>query len=277
MAKYAEVEFRCSNDEQQNIIIALLMNIKYEGFEQDDNSLKAYIRQEEFNEEKIEDIAKAQTISYTIQQIKETNWNALWESNFQPVVVDDFVHGTPWVGIRADFHEPMTGVEHEIIITPKMSFGTGHHATTFMMIQQMREIDFKGKKVFDFGTGTGILAILAEMLGASLVLAVDNDEWSIANATENMERNNCVKVKLEKAYTINSNDQYEIIMANISKNVIIDNFSSLVKRLAPTGILLLSGLLVEDKADIAKEADKFSLSIKKVVSHNNWISLIISH
>ena len=267
MVKYVQVEFICLNNEQQNIIIALLMNIKYEGFEQDDNSLKAFIRQDDFNKEELEQIAKAQTISYTIQQIKETNWNAVWESNFQPVVVDDFV------GIRADFHKPVNGVEHEIVITPKMSFGTGHHATTFMMIQQMRKIDFTGRTVFDFGTGTGILAILAEKLGAASILAVDNDEWSITNTMENLERNNSVKVKLEKADTINSSGQYEIILANINKNVIIDNFSALVKRLAPAGILLVSGLLAEDEASIINEAGKFSLTITKITFNNNWISI----
>ena len=117
--------------------------------------------------------------------IPEANWNQVWESNFDPVIVDDFV------AIRADFHEPVKGVSLEIIITPKMSFGTGHHATTYMMIEQMRELDFTGKSVFDFGTGTGVLAILAEKLGANKVIAVDNDEWSIENAEENFEKNNC--------------------------------------------------------------------------------------
>ena len=186
-------------------------------------------------------------------------------------MVDDFV------GIRADFHEPVAGVEHEIVITPKMSFGTGHHATTFMMIQQMREIDFTGKSVFDFGTGTGILAILAEKQGASKIFAVDYDEWSIENAKENLAKNNCSKFVLKKADHAVGEGQYDILLANINKNVILENFSTLVKNMTPSGLLLLSGLLAEDEADIIQASTIFSLTIVKIISKNNWISLKLSH
>jgi ribosomal protein L11 methyltransferase len=168
-------------------------------------------------------------------------------------------------------------VEHEIVITPKMSFGTGHHATTFMMIQQMQEIDFSGKKVFDFGTGTGILAILAERLGAKKIIAVDNDDWSIANTAENLERNNCSKVELKKADKVTADERFDIILANINKNVILDNFSSLVKQLSSKGILLLSGLLTEDEADILAEAGKFPLIFSVKSASNNWVALRFCH
>ena len=163
------------------------------------------------------------------------------------------------------------------MITPKMSFGTGHHATTFMMIQQMREIDFTGKTVFDFGTGTGILAILAEKLGASKIVAVDYDEWSIANAEENLVRNKCSKVGLKKADTAAGEEQYDIILANINKNVILDNFSSLVKKLSHPGILLFSGLLEGDENDITTAASKSALRFSVKSSRNNWIALRFIH
>lgn len=135
--------------------------------------LKPFIPVDNFDETLFDKIVQSNNLSFTTSIIKETNWNQLWESNFNPIIISDFA------AIRADFHKPIGEVKHEIIITPKMSFGTGHHATTYMMIHQMKEMDFTNKTVLDFGTGTGILSILAEKLGAAKVIAIDNDEWSI--------------------------------------------------------------------------------------------------
>jgi ribosomal protein L11 methyltransferase len=271
MNQYIQIEFRNLSAEQSDLLIAQLSEIGFDGFEEGENSLKAFIPENDFITTALKEIATSQNVSFIQTTIEETNWNAVWESNFPPVIVDDFV------AIRADFHEPIAGVEHEIAITPKMSFGTGHHATTFMMIQQMREIDFAGKTVFDFGTGTGILAILAEKLGASKIFAVDYDEWSIDNAEENLVRNNCLKFELKKADTAAGEEQYDVILANINKNVILDNFSLLAKQLISSGILLISGLLADDEADIVEIAGKFSLYLRKKNTQNNWISLRFSH
>ena len=157
----------------------------YDGFETKDDSLHAFINSEDFNTLFIAEISNKYQIDYEVKEVRNENWNALWESNFEPVTVDNDI------GIRAHFHPPFHDVRHEIIITPKMSFGTGHHATTFLMMQQMLQVNFTGKKIFDFGTGTGILAILAEKLGAGKVLATDIDEWCISNSLENTEQNNC--------------------------------------------------------------------------------------
>ena len=270
MNKYIQVEIQNISTEQSELLIAELSMIGFEGFEEDENLLKAFIPEEDFDEAVIDEIVARNNVSYNQTTIEETNWNAVWESNFEPITVDDFV------GIRAHFHEPMKGVGHEIVITPKMSFGTGHHATTFMMIQQMREIDFKKKTVFDFGTGTGILAILAERLGADKILAVDNDDWSIENTKENLERNNCTKVELKKAEDASTNQNFDIILANINKNVILDNFLVLTQQLKKDGVLLLSGLLAEDEKDIAIAAGKFSLVMGKITKNNNWISIRFS-
>lgn len=273
MGQFIQIEFQNISSEQSDLLVAELSMIGFDGFEEGENNLKAFILEENFNEDAVNRIVAAQKLSFTKSVIEETNWNAVWESNFQPVIVDDFVHGTPWVAIRADFHEPIKEAGHEIVITPKMSFGTGHHATTYMMVQQMRTIDFAGKTVFDFGTGTGVLAILAEKLGAAKVFAVDNDEWSITNAEENRQRNNCSRIILEKAGDAKTGEQYDIILANINKNVILDNFSSLVRQLTPKGTLLLSGLLQEDEADILAEAGKYPLILNGKTTNRGWISL----
>jgi len=270
MISYIQIEFQDIATDQSDLLIAALSMIGFEGFEEGEKDLKAFIPFDEFDEAALKEIAEKNGLDFIQTTIEETNWNAVWESNFQPVVVDDFV------GIRADFHEPLKGVELEIVITPKMSFGTGHHATTYMMIEQMRKIDFTGKTVFDFGTGTGILAILAEKLGAERIVAVDNDEWSITNTAENLQRNHCTKVQLEKVDNADGNHQYDVILANINKNVIIDNLSSLIKQLSPDGILLVSGLLQADEQDILSAAGKFPLKFMEKNSNNNWIALLFS-
>jgi ribosomal protein L11 methyltransferase len=271
MSGYIQLEFTPGNSETSELLLASLCVAGFEGFEEGKGWLKAYTTSENYNEAIINEIVKRFNVNYKKNIIDETNWNQLWESNFQPVIINDFV------AIRADFHEPIIEVRHEIVITPKMSFGTGHHATTFMMMQQMREIDFTGNSVLDFGTGTGILSILAEKMGATRIIAVDNDDWSIKNATENLQRNNCTRVELKKTDSIAGDQQFEVVLANINKNVILDNFSLLVKQLAQGGVLLLSGLLTEDKSDMMIEASKFSLHLVKITEDNNWICLRFNH
>jgi len=267
MPHHIQITFHDLQPEQQDVLIAHLAEAGYDGFEQTDTQLKAFIPDSHYDKALLHELAFKYQVPYTEELIAAQNWNALWESNFQPVVVDDFT------GIRADFHEPLQNVQHEIIITPKMSFGTGHHATTYMMIQQMREIDFSGKTVFDFGTGTGVLAILAEKLGAAYVLAIDNDEWSISNATENCQRNECGHIQLQQADTAATGESYDIILANINKNVILDNLVSLTSQLKKEGVLLLSGLLSEDEADIRTAMEPYPLTIGKKLEKNNWICL----
>jgi ribosomal protein L11 methyltransferase len=152
-----------------------------------------------------------------------------------------------FVGIRATFHPPLEKIQHEIIITPKMSFGTGHHATTFMMIQQMKEIDFKGKTVLDFGTGTGVLAILAAKLGAANVYAIDYDEWSITNTIENIQQNGSSNIRVAQLATLPAGEKFDIILANINLNVILDNLKSIVLSSISNTYVLLSGFLLQDE------------------------------
>lgn len=268
MGNHIAITFAAIQPEQQELVIANLADAGYEGFEEKETELKAFVSESAFEPSLLKELAFKYQLTYTVQTIAAQNWNAVWESNFQPVIVDDFV------AVRAHFHEAAKGVEHEIVITPKMSFGTGHHATTFMMMQQMRGIDFKNKKVFDFGTGTGVLAILAEKLGAKKILAVDNDDWSIENAAENFSRNSCAAIELRKVDTAFAvGELFDIILANINKNVILDNMGVLARQVVPGGTLLFSGLLKEDERDIIASAEKQMLVFAGSVEKDNWLCL----
>ena len=264
---YIKITFADLQPEQKEILIAQLADAGYEGFEEKDSSLDAFINSISFDKIIVNEISFKYQTPYTKEKIAETNWNQVWESNFEPVIVNDYV------AIRADFHKPITNTKFEIVITPKMSFGTGHHATTYMMIELMKEIDLNGRSVLDFGSGTGILAILAEKEGAKNIDAIDNDDWSIANAAENFEKNNCTKINLRKASNPASDIRFDIILANINKNVIIENMALLSELLNNGGQILLSGLLKEDKDEILSIATELRLKFKKELIRNNWIAL----
>ena len=255
-----------ATEQEQEILISQLEELYANGFEQTQDALIAYFPVNNFESYAVNGILK--NYQYSITTVEEQNWNAVWESNFEPVVVEDFC------AIRAEFHQPITNVSYEIVITPKMSFGTGHHATTNMMIQQMKDMDFTGKHVFDFGTGTGILAILAEKLGSEKIQAIDVDVWSIENARENINRNGCSKINVELSSQLPA-QQFDIILANINRNVILQYLPGLKEILNnEQGELLLSGLLVSDKEDIMNACMNQGLKLIKELERNSWISLL---
>src|SRR6186997_2679937 len=264
---YIKITFADLQPEQREILVAQLADAGYEGFEEKDTSLDAFINSKRFDTVIVNEISFKYQTPYTKEKIAETNWNQVWESNFEPVIVNDYV------AIRADFHKPITNTKFEIVITPKMSFGTGHHATTYMMIELMKGIDLKGKSVLDFGTGTGILAILAAKSEAKNILAIDNDEWSIANAKENFVKNNCTKINLRRASDTASEMKFDVILANINKNVILENLVLLREQLNKGGQILLSGLLEDDKEEILSIATQLNLKLKKELIRSNWIAL----
>jgi ribosomal protein L11 methyltransferase len=268
MLNYIHLKFATTSKEQQEILIALLSDQGFEGFEEGNNYLSAFIPENQWHQQATDAIRIGEEpLSYTTEVIAPRNWNEEWEKNFEPVIVHDFC------AVRAHFHQPVKEVQYEVIITPKMSFGTGHHATTFMMIEFMQQLDLRNKTVLDFGTGTGILAILAEKQGASAVTAIDNDDWSINNAAENIGVNKATKIVLEKAHDLQKFTLFNVILANINKHVLLANMAALKQHLTPGGVLIMSGLLSGDRQDIEHTAGEANLKIVEQKQQNNWIAL----
>jgi ribosomal protein L11 methyltransferase len=255
--------------EIKDILIAQLADVGYEGFEEAGEQLIAYIPAEQFDENIITGMLGSHGLDYTKETIEQANWNAVWESNFQPVLVGSFC------GIRAGFHDSLQGqVEHEIVITPKMSFGTGHHATTYSVIRLMEETDFRDKRVFDFGTGTGILAILADKLGAAQADAIDNDSWAVDNALENAETNHAaVRIWKEDQLDTLEAGSYDVVLANINRNILLANMKNMKRILKNHGILILSGILQEDEPAIVKAAGENGLALDKKAEKEHWLAL----
>lgn len=255
----------------QEIIMAELQAIGFDGFEEDDatESLHAYINQEDYNELLVNEIALHHQITYSTKVIEPQNWNALWESNFNPIQVDDAV------GIRANFHAPIKNVKHEIVITPKMSFGTGHHNTTYMVMQLMSSINFTNKSVYDFGSGTGILAIYAAKLGATEIIAVDNDDWCIENSLENCANNECSFININKVETAKIDTQFDVVLANVNLNIIQDNLHFIAESVKPNGVLIVSGIMVEDELVVKKWFEDLSFMNTKTLNKDGaiWIAM----
>ncbi len=271
MSTTIQVSIDVADEAIKDLMIAELADLGFDGFEETETGLLSYIALAGFDGELtsgLEELVNRYGLTYTSNAIDKQNWNALWESNFEPVLVDDFV------GVRANFHDSFNGaVEHDIIITPKMSFGTGHHGTTYSVMQLMRGIDFANKSVFDFGTGTGLLAILAHKLGAVDILAVDNDDWCIENASENIVVNNTQSIEIHKVDNAKLNKKFNIIIANINKNIILDNLAFLAEAIVPGGVVLLSGLLVEDEPEIESACAALGWKHQETRTRNNWIAL----
>ncbi len=241
---YIELVFTTRDASEADLLIGLLSDIGFDGFREEQDTLYACIEQSVFDQKRLSETLPERVAVSAMQEIREENWNALWESSFEPVVIPGRL------SVRAAFHQPVNGVAREIIITPKMSFGTGHHATTSLMLEVMLDVPFHQTHVLDFGTGTGVLAILAAQLGAVSVTAIDNDTWSIENARENLSVNKCKGIELVLADQLPDNETFDVILANINRNVILANADRLSELLKSDGRLLLSGLLVEDRPDI---------------------------
>ncbi|RYD57418.1 MAG: 50S ribosomal protein L11 methyltransferase [Sphingobacteriales bacterium] len=267
--EYRQVTFSPTDESLNAILIAELAEESFEGFEEQESALIAFIDEGQYKEDVVAAIALQHELQYEVKNIPQQNWNAEWEANFQPVVVQDFCT------IRADFHQLDIRTPYEIIITPKMSFGTGHHSTTQLMIQMMKDLPLDGAKVLDFGTGTGILAILAEKLGAAEVTAIDNDEWSYTNTEENIERNNASTIQVQLgSLEIVAGQQYDIILANINRHILLAYMQQLQQAVSAGGKVLMSGLLTEDREIIVQAAGDAGLKLESEDMLNNWITLL---
>lgn len=253
------------------ILIAELGYAGFESFVETQDGVTAYIQKEEWNDAILEHIQILKSeefkISFTSEEVAQTNWNAEWEKNFQPIIVDDLCT------VRAPFHEK-TETKFDIIIEPKMSFGTGHHETTHMMIQHILSNDFEGKSVLDMGCGTGVLAILAEQCGATKLDAIDIDNWCYINSLENVERNHCEHISVyEGDASLLLDKHYDIIIANINRNILLQDLVTYIACLNAGGQLFLSGFYKDDITMIEEKCNKHGLKHVETLEKNHWVAL----
>ncbi len=262
----------------REILVAELGSLGFETFKETENGLIAYIPKSDWHITILHEVFVLNSgefrIVYEKEEIEPVNWNSEWEKNFEPIDIDDTV------SIRAPFHKTGTS-KYNILIEPKMSFGTGHHETTHLMVQHLLKLDLKDKSVLDMGCGTAVLAILAEMRGASILDAIDIDPWCYENSLENIARNNCKNIKVyegDASLLVNKKPvyqkgRYDIIIANINRNILLQDLIIYAKSLNENGILLLSGFYQEDIPVIDAEASKHNLKIDLILERNNWVAV----
>jgi len=253
------------------ILVAELGLLGFESFTENEDGVVAYIQEAEWNAELLNNIQILHSdevkFSHEVKEIEQVNWNEEWEKNFEPIVVENEV------SIRAPFHDDPK-LAYDIVIEPKMSFGTGHHETTYLMIKHLMELDLSGKRVLDMGCGTGILAIFAEMKGADDIDAIDIDAWCYENSVENVERNHCKNIEVYQGdASMLGSSSYDVIIANINRNILLNDMAVYVTCLRPDGELYLSGFYTEDIPFIKEEAEKNGLTFKKKFERNNWVAL----
>jgi ribosomal protein L11 methyltransferase len=271
---YYELLFTVVTEEdyQQDLLINELAELGFDTFEETDLGFKAYIPSEDFDKDQVEDILAPYheqfTFSYEINLLPAKNWNEVWESNFQPIIIGTQVY------VRATFHEPHPEYPYEIVIDPKMAFGTGHHDTTCLVMETMLEQDLKGKKVLDMGCGTGILAILAHKLGAANLTAIDYDMLCYKSTIENTELNQVPDVKVICGSKEDIPDeQYDLILANINRNILLDQMERYSEVLSGGGEIFFSGFYESPDLDIIREeAEKHDLQYISHKKSNNWVA-----
>lgn len=268
--EYTEVDIRLNPvDPFADILVARLNEIEFESYAEDETGVKAYVQTHLLDEESVKEIISEVEglceLSYTITKVKQENWNEQWESNFEPVYINENCV------IRADFHRPITNVEQEIIITPKMSFGTGHHETTSLVMNEMFEIDFDDKSVLDMGCGTGVLAILASKLGANSLVGIDFDEWAVENSVENASLNKVENIDFVHGDVDAIGEaKYDIILANINRNIILQDIEVYVGAMSTESQILFSGFLEEDVPLILEKSEQLGLELVVLKNKNKW-------
>ena len=273
--RYTTVQVTCP-PKLLDLLIAELAQCNYDGFLETDQGFETYQTADAFDEAELQrvlDRYRAQAeISYSTQTVEEQNWNAVWESNFEPIIVADQCR------VRASFHAAEPAYPYDIVINPKMSFGTGHHATTYLMLREQLALDHHGKRVMDAGCGTGILAIMAQKRGAASVLAFDVDSWAVENSQENFDLNKASAIRLLQGTVadVANKPPFDITLANINRNVLIDEMAQYVRRLAPGGQLLLSGFYEDDVALISEAARAQGLTLQRAQTRDRWAALLFN-
>lgn len=254
------------------ILLAELGEKAFESFIETEEGLSAFVQESLWSEDILEDIyildSEEFKITFTKEEIEQVNWNEEWEKNFDPIDVDGICY------VRAPFHETKNA-EYEIVIEPKMSFGTGHHETTYMMMKHLLAMDVKDMEVLDMGCGTAILAILALMKGAKHADAIDIDNWCYLNSIENAERNNITNMDVYEgdASILTTEPKYDLVIANINRNILLEDMHAYVKTMKANATILFSGFYTEDIPFIQTEAEKLGLEYISQLERNNWVSL----
>jgi len=272
--QYLEFKISCKESFRE-ILIAELSEVGYDSFLETDEGFDAYIQEDLFDrnsfQQVIDQYQEAASIQVTEGKMPKVNWNEEWEKNYDPIEVGDQVY------VRASFHQPRSEFKYEILINPKMSFGTGHHATTFLMLSHQLTIDHPGKRVLDIGSGTGILAIMAHQLGAKVIEAFDIDEWCVENGNENFDLNGMNKVRMGMGTVreVKPQGEFDIVLANINKNVLLDEMEVYATLVKSNGYLLLSGFYEHDVLDVSEKAFQFGFVEKEVQTKDDWAALIL--
>ncbi|TZF84973.1 50S ribosomal protein L11 methyltransferase [Pedobacter sp. BS3] len=272
---YLELVFtiRAAESFYQDLIIDALAGIGFDTFQETDTGFSAYIPQPDFNPEKLAEVLagfpSAITISYQVNQIAQQNWNEVWESNFEPIIIGNICY------VRATFHTPHPEYPYEIVIDPKMAFGTGHHQTTTLMMRYMLKTDFKDKTVLDMGCGTGILAILAEKLGARQITAIDYDPVCYESTLENSTLNSCANISAlcGSKEAIPLQTSFDIILANINRNILLDQIEQYARVSKPGTLLFLSGFYEKPDLEIIKDhSERYGYILSDFQQLNNWVA-----
>ena len=271
MEQYLALTVHIGASEESESLLAFLAEAGFDGMEELADRLIAYRADNDWDRSEVDAYLADRGLSYSYELMEKTNWNQLWESNFEPVQVDDFV------GMRASFHPPFLNVQHELIITPKMSFGTGHHATTRLMIHAMRDQVQPNASVLDFGTGTGVLAILAKKMGAGHVVGIDVEDWSVENAIENAQENKVNDIVFVCADRITNSGPFDLVLANINRNILLEHLSALQTVLAPSGRLIMSGIIEEDLPVMDQALVQQGFQRVSYAQEKGWICIQLIH
>ncbi len=259
-----------SSDIQHDMLTTMLAEIGFDSFMDEDYALKAYCSTDSRDDMAVEslllDPAFADLRLLKVEEMPDKDWNELWEASYQPVVVNERCR------VRAPFHEPDPSFEFDLVIEPKMSFGTANHETTAQIIQLMLETDFQGKEVLDMGSGTAVLAILAKKLGAGHTVAIDNDEWAYRNAFTNVDLNGVSDIDIILGDALSIQGQYDVVLANINRNILLRDMHYYVEAMKPGAHIFFSGFYTEDLESIKVEAERLGLHYEKHLTRNNWVA-----
>ena len=271
---YTRLQVICDS-EFSEILMAEIAETGFDTFMENEKGFEAYAEQDKYDKQKLHAVkdkyGQFTPVVFYQDRIEKKNWNEEWEKNYEPIIVDEKCM------IRAEFHQPEKTYPYEIIITPKMSFGTGHYQTTYLMVKNQMDMDHQNKIVLDAGCGTAILSIMASKLGAKQVDAFDIDEWSVVNGQENIEVNNCgnITIRQGKMNDLTFDDSFDIILANINKNILLVEMPQYAAYLNQGGLLLLSGFYEKDIPDLMAEAQRYSLQQIRSDEHENWAALLL--